>query len=137
MGQRDPQRSSPTAPAAPLTTGKTIPQRAAMTVAMTTPCLYFQICSSAQNSLGNLMQVTASLWPSVSSLGKLNIEIPGIPSSSQTEGCFRSYDLFCFHLLPEEMGRSDWPRAARRRWRGSAPDPRLELLTSNAKSNVS
>lgn len=137
VGQRDPQRSSPASPATSLTTGKTIPQRTAMTMTMTTPCVYFRSCSSAQNSLCNLMQVAASLWSSASSLVKLNTEIPGIPSSSQTEGCFRSHDLFCFRHLPEETGRSDWPRAARRRWRGSAPDPRRELLTSNAKSRVS
>lgn len=100
-----------------------------MTTAMTTPSFYFQFCSSAQNSLCSLMQVTACLWSSASSLVKLNIKIPGIHSSSQTEGCFYSHDLFCFHHLPEEMGRSDWPRATRRRWQGSAPDPRLELLT--------
>lgn len=39
---------------------------------------YFQFCSSAQNSLCNLMQVTSPLWASVSSLVKCNIEIPAL-----------------------------------------------------------
>lgn len=50
---------------------------------------------------------------------------------------FYIHDLFGSHNLPEEMGRSDWPREAWTRWHGSGADPGPELLTFSANSNVS